>query len=86
MVKNQQNAESWYKSTYGENEGKKEYDNLHSRLINTPIDKIKEEEKQFVNYKASDFKVPEIKPVKYSYSATSEENKDEGKKRKLQKL
>ncbi len=80
MVKNQQNAESWYKSTYGENEGKKEYDNLHNRLVTTPFDKIKEEEKQFANYKVSDFKVPEIKPVKYSYSGRGSKGELSGEK------
>ncbi len=78
MVKNQEKAENWYKNTYGEKEGKKEFNNLHNRLVTTPFDKIKEEEKQFTNYKASDFKVPEIKPVKYSYSATTR-NKSEAK-------
>jgi hypothetical protein len=71
MVKNQAKAQSWYNNTYGEKNGKKEYQNLHNRLINTPYNKIKEEEKQFINYKASDFKVPEMKPVNYSYSGGS---------------
>jgi hypothetical protein len=69
MVKNQEKAQSWYNNTYGEKDGKKEYQSLHNRLINTPLDKIKEEEKQFAGYKVSDFKVPELQPVKYSYTS-----------------